>query len=304
MREFDLLQRIYAANVSLGERVAIPPGDDLAQINLTDRRLLVGVDQLVVGRHVNAARTSIEQIARKAIARSVSDIAAMAGRPLASLVAAVLPPDFGQERAGRFADALRESAAELDCPLIGGDVAFHSDPSHPLICSVTVLAEPASDHPITRSGALVGDTVYVTGELGGAVEPDGTGRHLTFAPRVKEAIELATNLGGRLHAMIDISDGLGRDASHIAESSGTQIRIDAGRLPRHEDLDWQAAMSGGEDYELCFTAAGEVPARLGEVPVTAIGEVVESPGEDAPLVLVQAEGREVRADELGWQHES
>ena len=188
--------------------------------------------------------------------------------------------------------------------MIGGDIAFHSDPSHPLVCSVPVLAEPASERAITRSGAKIDDMVYVTGELGGAIEPDGLGRHLTFTPRVQEAIQLVTALGERLHAMIDISDGLGRDESHIAQRSGVHIRSAAGRLPCHPGIDWRRAMSDGEDYELCFTATGDIPVRLGEVPVTAVGEVVKSPGKDAPLVAVLEEGRVIRADELGWQHES
>jgi thiamine-monophosphate kinase len=304
MREFDLLKRVYAANASLAKRVTIPPGDDLAQIDLTDLRLLAGVDQLVAGRHFRIEVTSPEQIGRKAIARSVSDIAAMAGRPLASLAAVVLPPDFGEDQANRLAEAMRNAAAGFDCPLIGGDIAFHSDSSHPLVCSVTVLAQPASDRAITRSGAAIGDTVYVTGEIGGAVEADGLGRHLTFKPRVEEAIQLVSMLHQRLHAMIDISDGLGRDASHIARMSGVQIRIDSDRLPCSPGIDWHRAMSDGEDYELCFMARGNVPTGLGGTPVAAVGEVVKSPGENAPLVVVLDEGREIRADELGWQHES
>lgn len=310
MREFDILEQVFSTNPRLGPDILIPPGDDLAMVQLAGRRLLAGVDQLIAGRHVNLHTTPIELVARKAIARSVSDIAAMAGRPVASLVAAVLPPDFGEQPAKQLAAALRQAAEDLACPLIGGDLAFHADPAHPLVCSVTVLAEPATESPVTRSGAQVGDSVFVTGRLGGAVQPDGGGRHLTFTPRVNQAVELAQRLGPRLHAMIDLSDGLGRDASHIAARSGGQIVINAACLPCSAGCDWKAAMSDGEDYELCFTAESDpdtgqgAPAEVGGVAITKIGRVVEHPEPGAPRVLVREGENIVPADELGWQHES
>jgi thiamine-monophosphate kinase len=304
MREFDLLERIYAANPSLGGQVLIPPGDDMAMIDIGGARLLAAVDQVVDGRHVRIERTPIEQVAYKAIARSASDIAAMAGRPIASLVAAVLPPDFGEERANALSNALRDAADRLNCPLVGGDIAFHSDVSHPLTLSVTVLAVPAVDRAITRSGARTGDRVYVTGALGGAVDPDGGGVHLTFQPRIEEAIELVTVLGDRLHAMIDISDGLGRDASHIARRSGVRLHLDAGAVPTRNDVDWRRAIADGEDYELCFTAVGDVPDVVGDVPVTEIGTVLERASDDRAMVIIQCGHEEITADELGWQHET
>src|SRR5690606_22520794 len=127
----------------------------------------------------------------------------------------------------------------------------HADPSHPLVCSVTVLAEPALGREVARrSGAKVGDVIYVTGSLGGSLEPGGGGRHLTFTPRIAEALLLAEQLGGRLHAMIDISDGLGRDAAHMAEQSGVRLLLHADRIPLNEGADWRRAVSDGEDYEL------------------------------------------------------
>ena len=304
MREFDLLEHIYGGRGGLGGHVLIPPGDDMALLALRGRQVLAAVDQVVAGRHVKLETTPIALVGRKAIARSVSDIAAMAARPIGSIVADVLPPDFGEERAKALADAMREAAAELRCPLVGGDIAFHSDPSHPLTCSVTVLAEPVGGRVITRGGAQIGDAGYVTGSLGGSVQSDGLGRHLTFQPRVNEAIELASALGDRLHAMIDISDGLGRDASHVARESGVQIQLEAARIPCAEGCDWRRALMDGEDYELCFTASGDVPEQVGGVRLTRVGDVREAAGADGPWVIVEENGRMLAADEMGWQHES
>ncbi len=301
MLESRLLAHVYAANRGLAPRVLVPPGDDLAMIELGGRRLLAGVDQLVEGRHYDPRTTSDEQIGRKAVNRSLSDVAAMAGRPLAALVAITLPPDMGEARSCRLFDAMRAAAERHDCPLIGGDICFHDVRGHPLVTSVTVLAEPAGGRSITRGGAQVGDVVYVTGVLGGAHR----GRHLDFEPRIEEAIVLADTLGERLHAMIDLSDGLGRDVGHIAECSQVAVEIDAARLPCSPQCSWRSAMGDGEDYELCFTASGVVPERLGSVPVHPVGRVLaESHDRGAPRVTVLANGQRHDATELGWQHES
>jgi thiamine-monophosphate kinase len=305
MREFELLRHIYDANAGLGDDIAIPPGDDMAMIRLAGRDLLAAVDQVVDGRHVRLETTPLALIGRKAVTRSLSDIAAMAARPVGALVAVVLPPDFGADRAEALFDAMRATAAEYDCPLIGGDIAFHGDASHPLTCSVTVLAEPVNGRAITRAGAEVDDIVYVTGALGGAVLEDGGGRHLTFEPRIAEAIQLAAALGPNLHAMIDLSDGLGRDASHIAEASNVQVVIEAAQIPCSAGVDWRAAAAGGEDYELLFTARGDVPTSLtGGLAVTPIGRVSPRRGEDGSMVVFHDGEQIIPGDELGWQHES
>jgi thiamine-monophosphate kinase len=303
MREFDLLNRIFASNPRLTERVVIPPGDDLAMVRLADRNLLAGVDQLVAERHVRLESTPLALVGRKAVTRSLSDIAAMAGRPVATLAAVVLPPSFGEQRAMELFEAMRATAEAYDCPLVGGDVAMHGDDQHPLTMSVTVLAEPSHGRPITRSGAEEGDLLYVTGNLGGAVEPDGGGRHLTFEPRLAEAIELAETLGERLHAMIDLSDGLGRDAAHIAERSGVGIEIDANLIPCSAGVGRREAMSGGEDYELLFAATGDVPSMLVQrLPVRPIGRIVQRDVAGTGLVLVRDGESTFDGSELGWQH--
>ncbi len=314
MREFELLEHVYAASAKLDRQVRIGPGDDMAMVDLEGGRLLVAVDQIVAGCHFNIDTTPIELVGRKAVTRSLSDIAAMAAQPVASLVAVTLPPDFGSDRANTLFDAMRKTGSDYDCPLIGGDIAIHDKSSHPLTCSVTVLATPSGEQVVTRHGAKVGDGVYVTGRLGGSLLPDGTGHHLTFEPRIKEAIELYRHLGVNLHAMIDISDGLGRDASHIAEASGVCIEIDARLIPCRPEIDWKQAASQGEDYELCFTATGDIPSKIISLEVTRIGEVVTrkesnkssggEAGEGGRGVVFLDGSSKISGDELGWQHES
>jgi thiamine-monophosphate kinase len=303
MREFELLEHVYRANERLDARVLVPPGDDMALVAIEGGgRVLAAVDQLVAGRHVDLAVTPLALVGRKAITRCLSDVAAMAARPTAALVAVTLPPDFGAPASTELFDAMRETAEQYDCPLVGGDIAVHGPSDHPLTCAVTVLAEPAGERVVTRGGAKAGDDVYVTGTLGGAVAPDGGGRHLTFEPRIAEALELLEHLGPRLHAMIDLSDGLGRDADHVADASGVQLRIDAERIPRTSGCDWRSAAGTGEDYELLFTATGEVPDALAaRTSVTRIGAVAQTSA--GPRVVIMDGEEAVDATALGWEHQ-
>ena len=301
MRELELLQHICQSAAAPSARIPIPPGDDMAMIDFDGRPILAGVDQVVCGRHFDP-KTTPALIGRKAIARSLSDVAAMAARPAATLAAATLPPDYGDERANELFDAMRSTADRYACPLIGGDIAL-GNPGSALLCTVTVLAEPGPAGAVRRSGAREGDVVYVTGALGGSLRDDGGGRHLTFEPRLAEAIELAETIGERLHAMIDLSDGLGLDASRLAERSGVRIEIDAGRVPSADGVGWRRALGDGEDYELCFAAAGEVPGSLGGLAVTAVGRVLAAAAGE-PLVMVRDETGVVDASHLGWEHRS
>lgn len=300
MREFELLDHVYAANRRLPARVAVPPGDDMAVIDLDGPRLLVAVDQLVGGRHVRLDATPIEDVGRKAVHRCVSDVAAMAARPVASLCAATLPAGFGTDRANALFDAMRGAAEALGCPLVGGDVAIGDDGA-PLVCAITVLAEPGPTAPVRRDGARVGDDVYVTGAIGGAVDEDGGGHHLAFVPRVAEGLALAEALGPRLHAMIDVSDGLGRDAEHLAHGANVAIEIDARAIPMRGDRDWRRALRDGEDYELLFTADGAVPATVAGTPVTRLGRVVAHERGAARVTVVDGAER-VAVDDWGWEH--
>lgn len=296
----DRLLAHIAAQAQREAGVLVGPGDDAAVVALPDgRQLLLSVDQLVEGRHYDPSRCSPEQIAHKAVARAVSDIAAMAGRPRWCLVAAALSPQVEQDEAQALVDAARRRAAALGCPLVGGDVALTEGAT---TLTTTVVGEVVGRPPL-RSGARPGQRVYVTGAVGAALK---TGWHLDFQPRVAEAQALAEALGENLGAMIDVSDGLGKDAARVARASGAQIVLEAQALPLRDAAqgDWRCALSCGEDYELLFTASAPPPATVGPAatPVTRIG-CVRPRKADEPLCAVRTpDGQLLDAGGLGWEH--
>lgn len=321
MRERDILKLIYAHNAELladgaadhpRARVLIPPGDDMAALELSSHVLLAAADQVIEGRHFTST-TDWLAVGRKAVLRNVSDVAAMACRPVACLATAALPAHAAPDRIARLYDGLRTAARDCGCPLIGGDTGFHAslgEGGAPLVVSVTILAAPgASGRIVQRQGARVGDWLCVTGHLGGSLQPDGGGRHLAPEPRVEHAAALLDALGERLHAMVDLSDGLGRDAGHLARAAGLAVEIDATALPCSPGCSWQHAVADGEDYELAFACQGDPPREVLGVPVGAVGRFVAAgsqggQGDGAGAVWVLSNGRRVDVSQAGWEHTS
>ncbi|MCE9592424.1 MAG: thiamine-phosphate kinase [Planctomycetes bacterium] len=313
MREFDLLRHIYTQNPTLPGRVTIPPGDDMGAVRLAGGgEVLVTVDQVADGVHFDLRTTPLEKIARKAITRNLSDVAAMAAAPVGAVVAACLPRGFSEADAEKLSDMMRQTAARYDCPLFGGDVSVWD---HPMILTVTVLAEARGVDPILRRGAKVGDAVCVTGRLGGSLEDvNGYTHHLDFEPRLSLARRLASDPATRPNCMIDLSDGLARDLGHLCRAASVSAVIEADRLPisaggeqasrRDGRPAWMHAVGDGEDYELCFTIdadrAARLPREINGVPVTVIGRVVAGGG--AVVSLVKPGGETVDLVGLGWEH--
>jgi thiamine-monophosphate kinase len=305
VRENDLLQHIYAGNAALPPFVTLPPGDDMAALTWDDPSLLIAVDQIADGVHFRLADTPLDRIARKALTRNLSDVAAMAAEPVAAVVAASLPRDFSQPDAAALCDALQATAAEFACPIVGGDLSVWAGP---LLLAVTVLARPWSGvPPITRAAARPGDAIFVTGQLGYSFP---TGHHLTFTPRLNVARTLGSlpdPAAGRPTAMIDLSDGIAQDLPRLTEHAA----LDARRLPirsaaKTDDIPaWRHALGDGEDYELLFTADAHAPLpdATDSVPLTRIGTVTDAGG----LTVITPEGRREPLDggtkgPAGWEH--
>lgn len=318
MRETALLSHIYARSRGLESRfpwVLVGPGHDCAAVALpAPGHALLKVDQLVEGRHFRAD-APIDMVARKAIARAVSDIAASGGSPLAALAAATLPGRYAH--ADALFDALSRWAIHFGAPLVGGDIASSGDehgdgrargsvePDHRgVVLSITAIGAPHPRRgPVLRSGVCPGDGIYVTGALGGSLDAaTGLGRHFTFDPRLAESRWLCDELGHDLHAMMDISDGLGRDAARLGVASGVRIRLEAAAIPRASGVaDWRRAASEGEDYELLFAVPSvvQLPAAcpVSGTPLTRVGTAEAGAG---CLVCDGEAGYD--ASEMGYEH--
>lgn len=288
----------------------------MGAIRVGETTLLVTVDQVADGVHVDLAVTPVAQVGRKALVRSLSDVAAMAARPVGAVATACLPRDFGEQRAEALCVALRTTGAAYDCPVIGGDISMWD---HPLLLTVTVFAEPAGIEPVTRAGAKVGDVVCVTGALGGTLETvDGYTHHLDFEPRLDLARKLAGNAATRPNCMIDLSDGVGQDLTHLCRAAGVCAELDAAALPispgalaaseRDRRPPWAHALADGEDYELCFTIDAErarsmLPDQIDGIPITRIGRIVATPaGREAAVDVRLADGSMQRVSDWGWEH--
>lgn len=300
--ERHLLSHIYERSATLSRefpQVLVGPGDDCA-IVATPGATLLKVDMVIEGVHF-VTGTPVELIARKAVARAVSDIAAMAGRPLAALAACVLPRSWSGDRADALFDAAAAVARELGCPLVGGDIAVHDGP---LCLTVTVVGTPHPAVTPRRGGVRPGDVLYVTGALGGSLGADRMGRHLRPVPRVAEAAWLASTLGADLHAMMDISDGLGIDAGRMATASGVSIVLEEGRVPVHADATGSRdAIYDGEDHELLCAAPAHVslppscPAT--GVRLTRVGRAEAGP---PAAWLEESTGRRIDVSSKGFDH--
>lgn len=260
-------------------RTIVGPGDDCAVLRSPDasRVLLLKTDCVVEGVHYAAAAPP-SKVGRKALARPLSDIAAMGGEPHAALVTLVAPSARPLAYVRALYRGLSALAEETGVAVVGGETSSSPAPGSGggfAMLSVALLGSALADRYALRSGASPGDRVVVTGRLGGSIR----GRHLTFPPRLKEGRWLVRNRFAT--AMMDISDGLAKDAVRLGAASGVEVVIEPGRVPRNRGCSAEQAMGDGEDYELLFTVAAGRMAELvrrwrrtfPDVPLTEVGSV-------------------------------
>jgi thiamine-monophosphate kinase len=299
LREFELIRWI-SEHAPAGAGLQTGIGDDCAVLRTPGGEVLVvTTDMLVEGTHFQSGDRP-EEIGYKAMAVSISDVAAMGCRSLHAFLAVALPAGFAPSLATGLIDGALAAARRFGVTLAGGDTT--ASPAGITICSTLVGIPPAGGAPILRSGARSGEVVAVTGRLGGSL----AGRHLRFVPRQDEALELVRRFA--VGAMIDLSDGLSSDVRHLADRSGVRVRLRREWIPISEEArsadPLASALNDGEDFELLFTVSPEAGLALSReglcgTPVTVVGEVLPGP---AGVSICDDHGRESELAAGGYEH--
>ena len=268
--EDRLLERLLPS-LPIGKGVVAPAGDDCALVELPRGRkvLVLKTDCVVEKIHFESA-TDPFSIGWKAMMRPLSDFAAVSGIPQFALVTLIVSAKSTNNWVEKIYRGLIHAATRFDVSIVGGET---SSTRGPAAISVSVAGFVEKDRWVSRGGGKTGDDLFVTGRLGGSIR----GRHLRFVPRIRESRWLTKNF--RIHAMMDLSDGLGVDLPRLARASKVGFEIDKNILPRNPGASIQSAISDGEDYELLFAIPRRHRDRLEKswrkkfprVPLTRIG---------------------------------
>jgi thiamine-monophosphate kinase len=282
-------------------------GDDAAVLRMADvQECVITVDMLTDQVDFELGKVDPRRVGRKALAANLSDLAAMAARPLAGVVALALPRAGAMELAVALYEGMLPLAEKYDLAIAGGDTNSWDGP---LAISITLLGGVTPRGPLRRGGAKPGDRILVTGSFGGSI----LGRHLDFEPRVDEALDLHARYD--LHAGIDVSDGLSWDLAHILEESHCGAVVDLEAVPIAADarrlVEQRAdgstpldhALADGEDFELILAVPPEEARKIlheqpHALPITDIGEFVAETG----LWQVDRDGARRPLVPRGWQH--
>ena len=309
MTEFELIAKLTKA-LPANETVVTGPGDDCAVLDfgLPDKLFLFKTDAVVENVHFTC-ETPPEKIGRKALARCLSDIAAMAGTPpTAALITIGLPKKFDPDFIAKIYDGLNALAREHGVAIVGGETT--TNPGG-IFISIALLGTVPRGKQILRNGARVGDAIFVTGDLGGSL----AGKHLDFEPRIAEARWLAEHFS--IHAMADLSDGLAGDLRHILTASrvGAELLKTAIPISRAAKSEAKrssmakppivAALTDGEDFELLFTVASKDAVKLldawkqkfPKLKLSCIGKIVAAEG-----IMLRDKNGAQKLDARGFAH--
>ena len=303
------------AHVPMHDRARLGLSDDAAIVSLAGRgEVVVTTDLLTDGVDFQLGTHELQRIGRQALGANLSDLAAMAAKPIAAFISIALPKGGAagytplQLAIGTY-EGLLPLAAEFDVAVAGGDTNTYDGP---LVLSVTALGEITAGRPLTRSGGRAGDWLLVTGTLGGSI----LGHMLDFTPRVREAMLLHEKY--QLSACIDISDGLALDTSRLAAASGGGAVLYTDRIPISSDAvslsknegtaninaaALQHALGDGQDFELLLAASPEVAQQIlhdrqVECAITHVGEFISEPG----LWEQTKDNQRTSMEPVGWRH--
>jgi len=310
--ERALIERIRARVPSNPDWVVVGIGDDAAVVKPERNALeVITTDALVEGVHFDRTFCGAAYIGHKSLAVNLSDLAAMGAAPRAALMSLMLPPALPVADVDALVDGMLALALRCRISLVGGNITASPGP---LVVDVTVTGSVHPRRMLTRAGARPGDDIYVTGFIGCAAaglralrsglssDAPGAEKYLRPEPRLRFGMLLGRNRAAR--ACIDLSDGLADGIRQIAEASGTGALIDAHALPiQPKTMNVIEALSGGEDYELLFTASPKMRGRLAgvrrlvtDLPITKIGTITAE-----RVVLLELEGRQ-REMPAGFEH--
>jgi thiamine-monophosphate kinase len=318
--EFGRIRQFFAPLAGLG---ALDLTDDAALLDCAPGyRLVVTVDQAVEGVHF-LPDDPPGFIAKKLLRRNLSDLAAMGATPRHYLLTSALPKSHDDEWVRDFAEGLREDQHRFGMALLGGD---STSTSGSVVLTLTAIGQVAKDREIRRNGAKPGDRVWVSGTIGDAFLGLKVlrGGYETLAPEHRAALaarfqlpdprtELGPRLSGIAHAMIDVSDGLLADLGHVCEISGVAASIELAKLPLSPAAQMAIAAepalhsqlaTGGDDYELLFTAPPEADEEIAALsdslalPIAEIGAIAAGEG----VRLLDTNGAPIAIGSAGWRH--
>jgi thiamine-monophosphate kinase len=298
--------------------IALGIGDDAALfISKKGYQTILTCDWFLEGTHFLRDRHPADSVGWKSLARAVSDIAAMGGRPRCFLLSLALPEELTGRWLDQFLGGLRRASRKLHCPLVGGDTTRQQR----VLINITVVGEVRQNQALLRSGANPGDVLYVSGHLGEAdlglqrlrsktriaKNDPALKRHLYPTPRLALARWLADQ---RLAtSMMDLSDGLSTDLQRLCAASKVGVILHSNKIPKVSVRKWKSlpppdplelALNGGDDYELLFTVAPTKASRLPRsrqgVPLTAIGKITRN----RAILLTPSDGRSKSLTSAGW----
>ncbi len=326
--ELALIEQIRRTFPSHGRSVALGIGDDCAILRPPPgHEILVTTDFSIENRHFRRDLHPPTSVGHRCLARGLSDLAAMGATPLAAFLSLAIPASLLRTKRGRswldrFFSGIRDLAAQHNTPLAGGDTS--ESPVDLIFADIVLVGTTPRGRALRRSTAHPGDAIYVTGSLGGAhteltrllaskrlLTAKAAGDHPHLYPRPRLDVG-ATLLRRRLAtSAIDLSDGLSTDLTHLCESSGLRAEVEAGSLPLHPlsaklspDDALHAALHGGEDYELLFTAEPgiRIPRQLAGTPTTRIGTMFNANSRQPRLTLMKEGGQRSELKPAGWEH--